>query len=129
MKRKPDKVVVHRIELQSKERELLESAIYVNSLSQIIESLARMNVKTLYAWITILEAAGIIKTAIPTLSDADELLATLSAWAANGKQIREAEEAETGAASNRPEWVQKSDAKLYELFYRLLGIEDSNSTA
>ena len=38
-KRKPDKVVVHRIELQTKEREMLEQAMLMQMLTQIAPQL------------------------------------------------------------------------------------------
>ena len=131
LRRKPDKVVVHRIEFQEKERDLLEQIIAVNGATSIFKSIALMDIKTMYALITIIEALGIYNfKSIPTLGDADELLAAFSSWAENGKARREQEEQRTGAAENRPEWVQKSDNWLYSMFYSVLGVDDeTNATS
>tara|TARA_Y100000004_G_C8936948_1_gene422516 strand:+ start:704 stop:1078 length:375 start_codon:yes stop_codon:yes gene_type:complete len=76
-KRKPEKVVVHRIELQTKERELIESYLYLQQTNNLLQSLLAIDPKVMYMWLTILEGAGLIDTPIPTLSDApttDEVL-------------------------------------------------------
>tara|TARA_Y100000401_G_C8321545_1_gene225570 strand:+ start:438 stop:809 length:372 start_codon:yes stop_codon:yes gene_type:complete len=76
-KRKPQKVVVHRIEFQTKERELFEQFMYLEQLNKLIDSLLSMDPKIMYMYITILEGVGLIDTPIPTLSDApstDEVL-------------------------------------------------------
>lgn len=39
VKRKPDRVVVHRIELQTKEREILEQAIFAQALTNLAPQL------------------------------------------------------------------------------------------
>ena len=79
-KRKPEKVVVHRVELQTKERDLLEQFIYLEQLNKLLDSLLGMDPKVMYMYITILEGVGLIDTTIPTLSDApstDEVLNAL----------------------------------------------------
>ena len=79
-KRKPEKVVVHRLELQTKERDLLEQFIYLEQLNKLLDSLLSMDPKVMYMYITILEGIGLIDTPIPTLSDApstDEVLNAL----------------------------------------------------
>jgi len=87
LRRKPDKVVVHRIEFQEKERELLEQFIAVNGATSIFKSIASMDVKTLYALLTILEGLGIIDTPIPTLGD-DSIENAINTWAKNSKTSR-----------------------------------------
>jgi hypothetical protein len=123
LRRKPDQVIVHRIEMQQKERELIEQAMMVNGATSIIKSLASMDIKTLYALLTIIEGLGIINTPIPTIGDGT-IADALNAWAKNGREIREQREKETGAAAARPEWVQKSDNWLYSMFYSALGVEN-----
>jgi len=78
-KRKPDGkgVIVHRIEFQTKERELFEQFMLLEQLNKLIDSLLSMDPKVMYMYITILEGLGLIDTVIPTLSDApttDEVL-------------------------------------------------------
>lgn len=76
-KRKPERVVVHRIELQTKERELFENYLYLQQTNNLIDSLTSMDPKVMYMYLTILEGFGLIDTNIPTLSDApttDEVL-------------------------------------------------------
>ena len=87
LRRKPDKVVVHRIEFQEKERELLEQVIAVNGVTSIFRSITSMDVKTLYALLTLLEALGIIDTPIPTLGD-DSIENAINSWAKNSKSSR-----------------------------------------
>ena len=79
-KRKPEKVIVHRIELQTKERDLVEQYIILEQLNKLVDSLLSMDPKVMYMWVTILEGLGLIDTVIPTLSDApstDEVLNAL----------------------------------------------------
>jgi len=68
-KRRPDRTESIRLELQDKERELLEQAIIGQQVTTVIGSLCRMDIMTLYGWLTILEAFGIINTPIPTITD------------------------------------------------------------
>jgi|TARA_B100002052_G_scaffold286418_1_gene300281 hypothetical protein len=77
MKRKPDKVHVFRLELQSKERELVETYMYLQQTNKIVQSLLTIDPKVMYMWLTVFEGLGLIDTPIPTLSDApttDEVL-------------------------------------------------------
>ena len=69
LKRKPDQVIVHRIEMQQKERDLIEQAMMLNGATSIIKSIASMDIKTMYALLTILEGFGLIDTKIPTIGD------------------------------------------------------------
>lgn len=112
-KRKPDSVRVVRLELQETERQLLETAIYgeivASNAAKIIQALASMDVKTLYAWITILETMGLLDTKIPTLADADDLMMAFGSWMEAGKTRRENE----GRLSS-------SDEKIYGGLDRLL---------
>lgn len=118
-KRAPDSLNSFRIELQEKERELFEQYMYMSTASNIIDSLTSMSWEQMYAWITIFEAFGLTKTPIPTISDASEIAGAISSWAKNGKARREKEQAEN--PSTRPDWVQKSDNFLYDLFYSITG--------
>ena len=51
--------------------------------NKLIASLASMDIKTMYAWLNVLEAVGIVKTPIPTVTDADEIGAAIGSWADN----------------------------------------------
>ena len=58
-KSKPSKVIVHRIELQDTERELVEMAIAANAFTQSLEAITPILVplsdpKRLYGFLTIL---------------------------------------------------------------------------
>ena len=99
MKRKPDKVVVHRIEMQSKERDLLESYIYLEQTNKLLSTLLLMEPKVMYMWITVFEGLGVIDTAIPTLSDApttDEVLNAIHTIFLNKPIVGGGRESNTG---------------------------------
>ena len=87
LKRKPDQVIVHRIEMQQKERELIEQAMMVNGATSIIKSIASMDIKTMYALLTILEGFGLIDTKIPTIGDGS-IEDAINTWAENSKTSR-----------------------------------------
>ena len=77
-KSKPDRVVVHRIELQETERQMLEMAIMGNIASDITSSLSPLFVALtdptkLYGFLTILELLDLIDTPLPTLGDGNPL--------------------------------------------------------
>jgi len=88
MKRKPDKVVVHRIEMQQKERDLIEQAILFQNVSSIFNSLSRMEIKTIYYYLTLFEALGLIDTPVPTIGDGS-IANALNAWAKNYRDKRD----------------------------------------
>lgn len=76
-KSKPNQVIVHRIELQQSERELLESALIGNGIIRSIDALAPVftafaDPVKLYGLLTLLEAAGVLDTPVPTLIDAED---------------------------------------------------------
>jgi len=81
MKRKPDQTITHRIELQSKERQLIEDYMMFEQGNKLIASLASMDIKTMYAWLNVAEALGILDTPIPTVTDLDDIAGSLGAWA------------------------------------------------
>ena len=87
MKRKPDQVIVHRIEMQQKERDLIEQAMMLNGATSIIKSIASMDIKTMYALLTILEGFGLIDTKIPTIGDGS-IEDAINTWAENSKTSR-----------------------------------------
>ena len=80
MKRKPDKVHVFRLELQSKERELFESYMMMEQGNKLIRTLSQISIVEIYAWLNLLEVAGIIETPVPTVDDADQIPAAIHAW-------------------------------------------------
>ena len=71
-KRKPDRVVVHRIEMQQHERDLLKDAMILQNINALLESMSRVKPETLYAWLTLFEGLGLLDTPIPTLGDYPE---------------------------------------------------------
>ena len=87
VKRKPDQVIVHRIEMQQKERDLIEQAMMLNGATSIIKSIASMDIKTMYALLTILEGFGLIDTKIPTIGDGS-IEDAINTWAENSKTSR-----------------------------------------
>jgi len=73
-KSKPTQVIVHRIELQTSEREMLELAVFGNMATNTIQALspalvALMDPVKLYGLLTILELTDILDTPLPTLGD------------------------------------------------------------
>tara|TARA_Y100001938_G_scaffold135127_1_gene196427 strand:- start:1564 stop:1983 length:420 start_codon:yes stop_codon:yes gene_type:complete len=80
-KRKPDQTITHRIELQTKERELIQDYMMFEQANKLIRSLASMDIKTMYAWLNVAEALGILNTVIPTVADADSIAGSIGSWA------------------------------------------------
>jgi hypothetical protein len=79
-KRKPDQVIVHRIELNTFERDLLETALLANIGTNLFEATVPSVLNLLgnlsdpiklYSFLTILEMAGLLETPVPTLGDLD----------------------------------------------------------
>ena len=73
-KSKPDKVVVHRIELQQTERDLLEMALLGNALGNGLGSIMPLvttlcDPVKLYGFLTLLELADIVDTPVPSVGD------------------------------------------------------------
>ena len=80
-KRKPDSVVVHRIELNSWERDFLETYLLANVGNKLVDSIVPPLVKLLgelsdpiklYSFLTILEMLDLIDTPVPTLADSTD---------------------------------------------------------
>tara|TARA_Y100000401_G_scaffold102320_1_gene92521 strand:+ start:1339 stop:1728 length:390 start_codon:yes stop_codon:yes gene_type:complete len=82
-KRKPDQTITHRIELQTKERELIQDYMMFEQANKLIASLASMDIKTMYAWLNVAEALGFLDTPIPTVTDLDEIAGAVGGWATN----------------------------------------------
>jgi hypothetical protein len=82
-KRKPDQTITHRIELQTKERELIQDYMMFEQVNKLISSLASMDIKTMYAWLNVAEALGLVDTPIPTVTDLDEIAGAVGSWATN----------------------------------------------
>jgi len=101
MRRKPDKVVVHRIELQAKERDLIETYMHMQQANKFIESITQMRLPELYGILNFLELAGIIDTPIPTVADIDEIPAAIHAWTTNTKMNPKTGETETDLLQDR----------------------------
>lgn len=82
-KRKPDQTITHRIELQTKERELIQDYMMFEQANKLIASLTSMDIKTMYAWLNVAEALGLVDTPIPTVTDLDEIAGAVGSWATN----------------------------------------------
>jgi len=95
-KRKPDQTITHRIELQSKERELISDYMMFEQGNKLIASLASMDIKTMYAWLNVAEALGLLTTPIPTVTDLDDIAGAVGGWATStaieNEQSRQEEE-------------------------------------
>jgi len=88
-KRKPDQTITHRIELQSKERELISDYMMFEQGNKLIASLASMDIKTMYAWLNVFEALGIVDTPVPTVTDLTEIPAAIGSYADTISRQRE----------------------------------------
>lgn len=122
LKRKPDQVIVHRIEMQQKERELIEQAMMINGATSIIKSITSMDIKTLYALLTILEGFGLINTPIPTIGDGT-IQDAINAWARNTQASREAQRE---AQATDPAWHGNAPWLMNNFWYRLFTGQDTS---
>jgi len=106
MRKKIDKLSGFRIELQQKERELVEQAIYTNAGTSVIQSLTQMPPMNILSWMIVLDMLGIIETEIPTTSD--EIINSINTVAKNHK-LTKAQRAEGAVRQfsgiNFLEWV------------------------
>ena len=86
-KRKPDGkgVIVHRIELQTKEREMIEQYMFMQQGNKLIQSITQLKLPELYGILNLLELFGLIDTPIPTVADVDEIPAAIHAWVSGTK--------------------------------------------
>lgn len=100
-KRKPDQTITHRIELQSKERELIQDYMMIQQANNLVQSLTSMPVATMYAWLNVFEALGIFDSPIPTVADFDEIPAAIAAWAKIPTYVREGVDVGAGAANGQ----------------------------
>jgi hypothetical protein len=100
-KRKPQKVVVHRIELQTKERELIEQYMYMQQGNKLIQSITQLKLPELYGILNLLELFGLIDTPIPTISDVDEIPSAIRSWVETTRINPETGEKETVLLQDR----------------------------
>ena len=100
-KRKPENVVVHRIELQTKERELLEQYMYMQQGNRLIESITQLKLPELYGILNILELFGIIDTPVHTVADVNDIPSAIHAWVSSSKINPETGEKETVLLQDR----------------------------
>jgi small-conductance mechanosensitive channel len=113
-KAKPSKLHGIRIELQQHERDLLEQDILLRSSSKlagsIFHSLTQMPPQNMYAWLTVLEAFGLVDTPIPTLGDLDEYVNAIKTWADDRKRRKEEEKQMNQAARDAEAVRQREEA-------------------
>jgi len=88
-KRKPDQTITHRIELQQKERELIQDYLLLEQFNKLIASLTSMPISTMYAWLNVGEALDIFDTPIPTVADLEDIPAAINAFGKGVKIARE----------------------------------------
>jgi hypothetical protein len=124
-KRKPTEVIVHRIELQQKERELLETAVLMQNANRLIQSISAVDPATLYALLTLAEAFGLVKTPIPTLGDLPEngVINALKTWSQNNYEETARRKEEQG---DSPNWAERNLSDQ-ALLARLFGWLDAQS--
>jgi hypothetical protein len=103
VKRKPDGkgVIVHRIELQTKERELLEQYMYMQQGNKLIQSITQLKLPELYGILNLLELFGLIDTPIPTVADASEIPSAIRSWVETTRINPETGERETVLLQDR----------------------------
>lgn len=118
MKRKPDKVVVHRIEIQQFERDLLKDALILQNANSLLSSMSQVKPETLYAWLTLFEALGILNTPIPTLGDYPEN-GILNALKSMSQQRREEIEQRAEERGEELNWIERnlSDQAIMARFF------------
>ena len=120
-KRKPTDVIVHRIELQQKERDMLEFGLLMKNANQLLETMSQVKPEALYAWLTLAEAFGLVKTPIPTLGDLPEngILNALKTMSQNNYD--ELEKRKT-AEGDPPNWFERnlSDQAILDRFFTWL---------
>jgi hypothetical protein len=127
-KSKPDKVVVHRIELQQTERDLLEMMVYGSALSNGISTLMPLlttltDPARLYGFLTLLEMAGLMDTPVPTVADLDEAVDALKNWRQNdinqagrAEETKEFHENAAVAVANREKEIHKQKTEAAEAY-------------
>ena len=117
-KAKPNKLHGIRIELQQHERDLLEQDILLRSSSKlagsIFHSLTQMPPQNMYAWLTVLEAFGLVDTPIPTLGDLDEYVNALKTWADDRKRRKEEQKEKEKAGREAEAARQQEEANQNE---------------
>jgi len=118
LKRKPDKVVVHRIEIQQFERDLLKDALILQNANSLLSSMSQVKPETLYAWLTLFEALGILNTPIPTLGDYPEN-GILNALKSMSQQRREEIEQRAEERGEELNWIERnlSDQAIMARFF------------
>jgi hypothetical protein len=123
-KRKPSLeggVLVHRIELQQKEREMLEFGLLMENANKLLQTMAGMSPETMYAWLTVAEAFGIVDTPIPTLGDYPENGILNALKSLSQQRYDEIEQAKTEAGEELS-WAERnlSDQALLARFFSWL---------
>lgn len=68
----------------------------------------------MYAWLTVLEAFGLVDTPIPTLGDVDEYVNGIKTWAEDRKRRKEEQKAEEKAGRDAEAARQREEANQNE---------------
>ena len=114
-KAKPNKLHGIRIELQQHERDLLEQDILLRSstklLGSVFHTLTQMPPQNMYAWLTVLEAFGLVDTPIPTLGDIDEYVNAIKTWSDDRKRRKEEQKQTEQAARETEAAKQEKDSR------------------
>ena len=100
-KRKVESITGIRIELQDKERQIVEDfanmKIASDLAASVFDSLTKMPIENMYAMLTLAEALGWVDTPIPTISDASEIASAFVSWATNYREQKNREKEEEQA--------------------------------
>jgi hypothetical protein len=128
-KRKPSEVFVHRIELQQKEREVLELGLMMDNANKLLKTMASISPETMYAWLTVAEAFGIVDTPIPTLGDYPEN-GILNALKSISQQRYDEIEQRKEEQGEELSWAERnlSDQALLARFFGWLDAQSGGAT-
>ena len=120
-KRKPSDVIVHRIELQQKEREMLEFGLIMTNANTLLETMSKISPETMYAWLTLAEGFGLVNTPIPTLGDLPQN-GILNAFKSMSQQNYDEIERKKIEEGDAPNWFERnlSDQAIMARFFTWL---------
>lgn len=107
--------------MQQHERQLLTDAMVLQNANSLLESMSRVKPETLYAWLTLAEAFGLLDTPIPTLGDLPEN-GILNAFKSMSQQNYEEIERRKTEEGDAPNWFERnlSDQAILSRFFSWL---------
>ena len=104
--------------MQQHERELLKDAIFLQNANSLLKTLGEVRPETLYAWLTLAEAFGLLNTPIPTLGDIPEN-GILNAFKSMSQQNYDELERKKIEEGDAPNWFERnlSDQAIMARFF------------